>query len=99
MKKSWERQVGLALACQNEKFQRKPVQLYFFGWLTSMKRIQPVKRVIETRPVRGMRDRFGVDALKYNHVCAIGQSVANLYGFQPVRYKRDQFSEFNFQQV
>ncbi|KAI9284370.1 hypothetical protein BC943DRAFT_326203 [Umbelopsis sp. AD052] len=49
-----------------------------------MKRIQPVKRVIETRPVRGMRDRFGVDALKYNHVCAIGQSVANLYGFQPV---------------
>jgi hypothetical protein len=89
MKKSWERQAVWVLACQNEKFQRKPVQLYFSAGPTSMKRIQPVKKVIETRPVRGMRDRFGVDALKYNHVCAIGQSVANLYGFQPVRCKKD----------
>lgn len=50
-----------------------------------MSRISPVKRVIEARSVRGMRDRMGIDAIKHNHVCSIGQIIANLYGFQPVR--------------
>jgi hypothetical protein len=74
-----------------KKFQSRPQALARPYVQLPMSRISPVKRVIEARPVRGMRDRMGIDAIKHNHVCSIGQIIANLYGFQPVRAVPVQF--------
>ncbi|KAG2185983.1 hypothetical protein INT43_002421 [Umbelopsis isabellina] len=49
-----------------------------------MSKVNWLKKVIEARPVRGMRDRLGLDALKHNYICSVGQTVSKLYGFQPI---------------
>ncbi|CAM0134952.1 unnamed protein product [Umbelopsis sp. WA50703] len=49
-----------------------------------MSKLKSLKKVIEARPVRGMRDRLGLDAIKHNYICSVGQSVSKLYGFQPI---------------
>ncbi|RUP47421.1 hypothetical protein BC936DRAFT_145746, partial [Jimgerdemannia flammicorona] len=36
----------------------------------------------QPRPVRGMHDRFGIDARKHRHICQIGSEIAELYDFE-----------------
>ncbi|CAG8687324.1 9291_t:CDS:2, partial [Scutellospora calospora] len=45
-------------------------------------------RIEPARPVKGTHDRFGIENEKFTHIQKIGTSIAELYCFEQVYYKK-----------
>src|ERR1051325_9077486 len=63
----------------------------FRYWTTfSSGRIEPV------RPVRGTRDRFGTENVKYNYILKIATSIAELHCYNHVSFGQSDQSGISF---
>lgn len=48
-------------------------------------------RIEPARPIRGTRDRFGTENIKYSHILKIASSIAELYCYDHVMIYNQSF--------
>ncbi|KAJ1974375.1 hypothetical protein H4R35_003641 [Dimargaris xerosporica] len=53
----------------------------------------PLRKGFEPRPLRGMRDLWGEDALKHGQVVSVARGLAQQYGFEPIETPLLEFSQ------